>query len=141
MPTRKRGRINSDGAHDRNAQHHDADDLHNKGNNGAPKRRQWEIDSSFELRAKAAPQPAPTRLTSISVTQVPEVTVEVRAASGLQLYLFDPKYKLDSDQSDGITAWPKKDDIDKMLAYRDALRGRRTSASFVMRQSCIPAPV
>jgi predicted component of viral defense system (DUF524 family) len=50
--------------------------------------------------------------------------VEVRAPGGqLRRYVFDPKYKLDTDQRDSGNVWPKKEDIDKMHAYRDALRG------------------
>jgi predicted component of viral defense system (DUF524 family) len=60
----------------------------------------------------------------MTFTQVPDVTVEVRPPGGpLQLYLFDPKYKLDSDQADSSSVSPEKEDIDKMHAYRDALRG------------------
>jgi hypothetical protein len=47
-----------------------------------------------------------------------------RPGEDAALYLFDPKYKLDSEQNgepgDGR---PKKVDIDKMHAYRDAIRG------------------
>jgi predicted component of viral defense system (DUF524 family) len=60
----------------------------------------------------------------MTFTQVPDITVEVRHPGGtVHLYLFDPKYKLDSDQFDSSNVWPKKEDIDKMHAYRDALRG------------------
>jgi predicted component of viral defense system (DUF524 family) len=61
----------------------------------------------------------------MSFPQIPDVTVEVRAAGSTpRLYLFDPKYKLDSQTDDPqAEAAPKKEDIDKMHAYRDAIRG------------------
>src|SRR5262249_21413105 len=61
---------------------------------------------------------------SISFGQTPDITVEVVRHGGQPvLYLFDPKYKLDSE-TDGQPGdgKPKKVDIDKMHAYRDALR-------------------
>jgi predicted component of viral defense system (DUF524 family) len=41
------------------------------------------------------------------------------------VYLFDPKYKLEGELIEGESAdgKPKKTDIDKMHAYRDAVRG------------------
>lgn len=49
----------------------------------------------------------------------------------LRLWLLDPKYKLDSETrpvgeetpDEGLKGSPKKVDIDKMHAYRDAIRG------------------
>jgi predicted component of viral defense system (DUF524 family) len=65
-------------------------------------------------------------LRSISYTQIPDIVVDIRDASGSsRLYLFDPKYKLDgelSDNADLPDGKPKKIDIDKMHAYRDAIR-------------------
>lgn len=64
-------------------------------------------------------------LRSVSYSQRPDVTLEVHPqARAPRLYLFDPKYKLiaeeaDAGRSDGK---PKKEDIDKMHAYRDAIR-------------------
>lgn len=64
-------------------------------------------------------------LRSVSYSQRPDVTLEVHPpARAPRLYLFDPKYKLiaedtDPERSDGK---PKKEDIDKMHAYRDAIR-------------------
>ena len=55
------------------------------------------------------------------------------------MYVFDPKYKLDSDQPDsGGNGSPKKEDIDKMHAYRDALRGQRNER--VVRYAAILYP-
>jgi predicted component of viral defense system (DUF524 family) len=64
------------------------------------------------------------RLRSISYTQIPDVTIEIRRRGEKPLLvLFDPKYKLQSEESgepgDGR---PKKIDIDTMHAYRDAIR-------------------
>ena len=42
-----------------------------------------------------------------------------------RLFVFDPKYKLDSEgqeDEEGLTGSPNKSDIDKMHAYRDAIR-------------------
>ena len=53
------------------------------------------------------------------------MTLEVHPqAQAPRLYIFDPKYKLiaenaDAGRGDGK---PKKEDIDKMHAYRDAIR-------------------
>ena len=63
-------------------------------------------------------------LRSISFRQIPDITVEVQSPSRPpHLYLFDPKYKLQSEEAaecgDGR---PKKIDIDTMHAYRDAIR-------------------
>ncbi len=64
-------------------------------------------------------------LRSISFEQRPDVAVEVRRpGSSPRLYLFDPKYKLDGEVLEGETGdgRPKKVDVDKMHAYRDAIR-------------------
>lgn len=67
------------------------------------------------------------KLRSISSTQRPDVTLWIEDSEGhCQLYLFDPKYKLDSEvpseAMEGPVGQPKKLDIDKMHAYRDAIR-------------------
>lgn len=69
-------------------------------------------------------------LHSLTYDQRPDLAVEVLAADGQpSLFLFDPKYKLDSESTDGSAASrPVKADLDKMHAYRDAIRdgaGRR----------------
>ena len=67
-------------------------------------------------------------LRSLSFAQVPDITIEVRAPEGEPLlYLLDPKYKLDSERLSVTSAGmvggsPLKVDIDKMHAYRDAIR-------------------
>jgi hypothetical protein len=64
-------------------------------------------------------------LRSVSYEQRPDVTLEVyREGHNPRLYLFDPKYKFvqeesNAERSDGK---PKKEDIDKMHSYRDAIR-------------------
>ena len=63
---------------------------------------------------------------SVSFPQRPDIVLEVRAPDSMpRLFVFDPKYKLDSEGLDeeGLTGRPKKSDIDKMHAYRDAIRG------------------
>ncbi len=62
---------------------------------------------------------------SISFVQRPDMTIKVeRQGAAPELLLLDPKYKLDSDVdgSPERTGKPKKIDIDKMHAYRDAIR-------------------
>jgi hypothetical protein len=64
-------------------------------------------------------------LRSITYTQRPDVAVEVRVPGERpRVYLFDPKYKLDGEilEGGGGDGKPKKVDIDKMHAYRDAIR-------------------
>lgn len=71
------------------------------------------------------PRGAAGDLHSISFEQIPDVTLEVGRPGRRALFLFDPKYKLWGDGSgtagDGR---PKKEDVDKMHAYRDAIRDR-----------------
>jgi predicted component of viral defense system (DUF524 family) len=78
--------------------------------------------------ARLIPQRSYTRsgrhLRSISFSQIPDISVEVTSpAAAPTLHLFDPKYKLRSEETgepgDGR---PKKIDIDTMHAYRDAIR-------------------
>ena len=70
-------------------------------------------------------------LHSISYAQRPDVTVEVHLPhEDTRIYLFDPKYKLEGEylEVESGDGRPKKVDIDKMHAYRDAIRdeeGRR----------------
>ena len=64
------------------------------------------------------------KLRGISFLQKPDIALELERSSGeYEVYLFDPKYKLlsekDADPGDGT---PKKVDVDKMHAYRDAIR-------------------
>ena len=63
-------------------------------------------------------------LHSISYHQRPDVTVEIAAPGTTpRLYLFDPKYKFNSDKGNaGAAGRARKEDIDKMHAYRDAIR-------------------
>lgn len=64
-------------------------------------------------------------LRSVSYEQRPDVALEVYPRSGKpRVYIFDPKYKLvqDNGEAEVSDGKPKKDDIDKMHAYRDAIR-------------------
>lgn len=66
-------------------------------------------------------------LWSTTYEQRPDVAVEVLPPEGPpSVYLCDPKYKLDGEplESAGGAGKPKKVDIDKMHAYRDAIRDR-----------------
>jgi hypothetical protein len=57
---------------------------------------------------------------SASFRQEPDVAIEIeRPGAPSRLFLFDPKYKLASGGEGGN---PKKEDIDTMHAYRDAIR-------------------
>jgi len=60
---------------------------------------------------------------SVSYRQKPDVAIEIeRPGKRGRILLFDPKYKLNSDRLGGKPQRPKKDDIDAMHAYRDAIR-------------------
>jgi hypothetical protein len=64
-------------------------------------------------------------LWSMTYEQRPDVAVEILAPDAApSVYLFDPKYKLDGEplESANVEGKPKKVDIDKMHAYRDAIR-------------------
>lgn len=66
---------------------------------------------------------------SLSFSQIPDITVELVDADGrARLLVLDPKYKV--RDSNG-TVGPKKDDIDKMHAYRDAIIDRMTGQRVV----------
>jgi hypothetical protein len=64
---------------------------------------------------------------SVSFPQIPDISIEVESGSERKVIIFDPKYKLDSeewnDENDEVgKGKPKKVDIDKMHAYRDSIR-------------------
>ncbi len=63
---------------------------------------------------------------SVSFTQRPDIAIELARADGSRdLVLLDPKYKLMSEEgTDPGDGTPKKVDVDKMHAYRDAIRNR-----------------
>jgi hypothetical protein len=64
-------------------------------------------------------------LTSISFRQIPDAVLEVqRPGAPTEIYIFDPKYKLQSEEAGAASAdgQPVKMDIDAMHAYRDAIR-------------------
>jgi predicted component of viral defense system (DUF524 family) len=65
------------------------------------------------------------RLRNISYEQRPDVAVGVHPAQeASRVLVFDPKYRLEGEVSEDLTpdGKPKKVDIDKMHAYRDAIR-------------------
>jgi hypothetical protein len=75
-------------------------------------------------------------LRSVSYTQVPDIAVEIVAEGKTAVALFDPKYKLNVATGSGgpevgpdghseSPGTPKKVDIDKMHAYRDAIRDQK----------------
>jgi hypothetical protein len=60
---------------------------------------------------------------SVSYDQIPDITIEVRKQGKRSLFIFDLKYKLSGDAGTAVgDGRPKKEDIDKMHAYRDAIR-------------------
>jgi hypothetical protein len=65
-------------------------------------------------------------LGSMSFAQIPDVALEVidPESPRPRVYLFDPKYKLSSEDSETgeDSGKPKKTDIDAMHAYRDGIR-------------------
>ncbi len=62
-------------------------------------------------------------LRSITNEQRPDIVLELqRNGKYEKLLIFDPKYKLDSYGKDSSDSSSQKDDIDKMHAYRDAIR-------------------
>lgn len=90
------------------------------------------LEGPSGLRVELIPQRKYRRegaLRSVSFTQEPDVAVEVHGHEGAAVWLFDPKYKLASDEGDAPgDGSPQKTDIDKMHAYSDAIRdaaGRR----------------
>jgi len=65
-------------------------------------------------------------LSSASYPQTPDIAIEIdQPGQQTRVLIFDPKYKLESEELEGEVrdGRPKKVDIDKMHAYRDAIRG------------------
>ena len=61
-------------------------------------------------------------LGSVSFEQIPDIVVEVEHRGGVAAYVFDPKYKLRGEDGGSPSSRPKKEDVDAMHAYRDAIR-------------------
>lgn len=83
------------------------------------------------------------QLKSISYPQRPDVTVNVTSPDGsTRLYLFDPKYKLDGELIEGesLDGKPRKVDIDKMHAYRDAIRDQMMGRVVISATTLYPGP-
>ncbi|MBW4649418.1 MAG: restriction endonuclease-like protein [Kastovskya adunca ATA6-11-RM4] len=82
-----------------------------------------------------------SELHSDSHKQRPDIAVEVKLADRSQrVYIFDPKYKLDSETQENIgnQGKPKAADIGKMHTYRDAIRD--TQGKRVVRYAAILYP-
>jgi predicted component of viral defense system (DUF524 family) len=89
---------------------------------------------------------------SISFPQRPDLTIEISRANGKpELLVFDPKYKLrsenmtgpvdpDDDSLEGPPGQPKKVDIDKMHAYRDAIRDSQLRTVVTQAAILYPGP-
>jgi predicted component of viral defense system (DUF524 family) len=76
-----------------------------------------------QVRLLVQPQfGASGRIRSVTYRQEPDIAIEIADPDGSRrLVLLDPKYKLDGDEESG-DGKPTKTDIDKMHAYRDAIR-------------------
>ena len=82
------------------------------------------------------------RYASESFPQRPDIVIEISNGEGSRLLIFDPKYKLDSElsaDSEGVGR-PKKEDIDKMHAYRDAIRDASKKRVIALASILYPGP-
>jgi hypothetical protein len=82
-------------------------------------------------------------LYSPSHKQRPDIALEVKLAdSSQQVYIFDPKYKLDSETQENIgnQGKPKAADTGKMHTYRDAIRVRGREEMQVVSYAAILYP-
>ena len=82
------------------------------------------------------------RYASESFPQRPDIVIEISNGEESRLLIFDPKYKLDSElsaDSDSVGR-PKKEDIDKMHAYRDAIRDRSKKRVVALASILYPGP-
>ena len=80
---------------------------------------------------------------SVSFPQRPDIVLEVRSRDSVpRLWVFDPKYKLDSEGLDeeGLAGSPKKTDIDKMHTYRDAIIGENGKPAVEYAAILYPGP-
>lgn len=84
---------------------------------------------------------------SVSSTQIPDTVISIVHNGVESIYIFDAKYKMyvdspnDSDTDDGGSEYeylPKKEDIDKMHCYRDAIRG--TDNTHIVKYAAILYP-
>lgn len=82
-------------------------------------------------------------LHSISYSQRPDIAVEIeRPDRTTTVLIFDPKYKLDGENlGDNIgDGSPRKEDIDKMHAYRDAIRDESLARVVTYAATLYPGP-
>jgi predicted component of viral defense system (DUF524 family) len=77
-----------------------------------------------------------TPLRSLSFSQRPDVSIELTSAAGPSVWIFDPKYKLATSNK----SMPKKEDIDTMHAYRDAIRDEQDERVVVSAAILYPGP-
>jgi hypothetical protein len=82
-------------------------------------------------------------LRSISYEQRPDIAIEItQPGAPPRVLIFDPKYKLDGEVIDGDPGdgKPKKIDIDKMHAYRDAIRDASGNRVVLSAATLYPGP-
>jgi predicted component of viral defense system (DUF524 family) len=83
-----------------------------------------ETDAVARLIPQRRYSPNAVGLHSVTFAQIPDIALELTTDRPTEIYVFDPKYKLQSEDLDGEypNARPKKIDIDAMHSYRDAIR-------------------
>lgn len=82
-------------------------------------------------------------LYSSTFSQRPDIALEVQLPDGSHLvYIFDPKYKLESEEPENIgrESKPKKQDIDKMHTYCNAIRDKDNEGRQVVNYAAILYP-
>jgi predicted component of viral defense system (DUF524 family) len=81
-------------------------------------------DTTVKLIPQRMYSPKGRAFRSTSFNQTPDVAIEISRGDDTRVMVFDPKYKLDSEEGSDleVNGRPKKVDIDKMHAYRDAIR-------------------
>ncbi|MFT3866563.1 MAG: DUF2357 domain-containing protein [Solirubrobacterales bacterium] len=87
--------------------------------------RNLDLDRTVSVIPQRSYSRVGSPLRTISFRQIPDLAIEVRKPKGkCEVYLLDAKYKLDGEAAEsGVPdGKPLKADIDKMHAYRDAIR-------------------
>lgn len=87
--------------------------------------RHDELGRSVRVIPQRSYTPGVVGLHGATYEQKPDVAIEIEDDDGsTRVVIFDPKYKLYSEGAEGeiLDARPNKIDIDKMHAYRDAIR-------------------
>ena len=85
-----------------------------------------QLDRTIAMIPQRSYSPGAENLHSVSFLQRPDIAVEITENDRTDVYVFDPKYKLESEEEDveDASGRPKKIDIDAMHSYRDAIRGK-----------------